>query len=247
MRVLARKEICIAAKHVITHRIFGECYMVTKEQPVGLIDYTLPKSDATKADIKRLCEEAKKYGFWSVCVNPTYVSVATDILGETDVKVCSVVGFPLGANTPEVKALEAEKAVKDGASEIDMVMNIGALKSRDYELVKREIRGVVERAKAQKDTIVKVIIETGLLTEDEKVLACRLVKESGADFVKTSTGFNAPGANVHDVKLMRKTVGSDFGVKASGGIRTYRDAKKLIEAGANRIGTSSGIAIIEGV
>jgi deoxyribose-phosphate aldolase len=221
--------------------------MVTKEQLGKLIDHTLLKPDAAKADIKRLCEEAKKYGFWSVCVNPTYVSVATDILGETDVKVCSVVGFPLGANTPEVKALEAEKAIKDGAGEIDMVMNIGALKSRDYELVRRDIREVVERAKAQKDTIVKVIIETGLLTEDEKVLACRMVKESGADFVKTSTGFNAPGANVHDVKLMRNTVGSDFGVKASGGIRTYSDAKKLIEAGANRIGTSSGIAIIQGV
>jgi deoxyribose-phosphate aldolase len=221
--------------------------MLTKEQLAKLIDHTLLKPDAAKADIKRLCEEAEKYGFWSVCVNPTYVSVAIDILGETDVKVCSVVGFPLGANTPEVKALEAETAIKDGASEIDMVMNVGALKSCDYELVKRDIRGVVGRAKAQKDTVVKVIIETGLLTEDEKVLACRLVKESGADFVKTSTGFNAPGANVNDVKLMRNTVGSDFGVKASGGIRTYSDAKKLIEAGASRIGTSSGIAIIEGV
>jgi deoxyribose-phosphate aldolase len=221
--------------------------MLTKEQLAKLIDHTLLKPDAAKADIKRLCEEAEKYGFWSVCVNPTYVSVAIDILGETDVKVCSVVGFPLGANTPEVKALEAETAIKDGASEIDMVMNVGALKSCDYELVKRDIRGVVGRAKAQKDTVVKVIIETGLLTEDEKVLACRLVKESGADFVKTSTGFNAPGANVNDVKLMRHTVGSDFGVKASGGIRTYSDAKKLIEAGASRIGTSSGIAIIEGV
>ena len=221
--------------------------MVTKEQLAKLIDHTLLKPNAAKEDIKRLCGEAKKYGFWSVCVNPTYVSVATDILRETDVKVCSVVGFPLGATTPEVKALEAQKAIKDGASEIDMVINIGALKSRDYELVKRDIHEVVERAKVQKDTVVKVIIETGLLTEDEKVLACRLVKESGAGFVKTSTGFNAPGANVHDVQLMRKTVGSDFDVKASGGIRTYRDAKKLIEAGANRIGTSSGIAIIEGV
>jgi len=221
--------------------------MITKEQLAKLIDHTLLKPDATKDDIKRLCEEAKKYGFWSVCVNPTYVSLATDILGETDVKVCSVVGFPLGANTPEVKALEAERAVNDGASEIDMVMNIGALKSRDYELVKEDIRKVVERAQARKNTVVKVIIEAGLLTEDEKVLACRLVKESGADFVKTSTGFNAPGATVHDVKLMRSVVGSDFGVKASGGIRTYRDAAKLVEAGANRIGTSSGVAIIEEV
>ncbi len=221
--------------------------MITKEQLAKLIDHTLLKPDATKDDIKRLCEEAKKYGFWSVCVNPAYVSLATEILAETDVKVCSVVGFPLGANAPEVKALEAERAVNDGASEIDMVINVGALKSRDYELVKEDIRKVVERAKARRDTVVKVIIETGLLTEDEKVLACRLVKESGADFVKTSTGFNAPGATVDDVKLMRSVVGSDFGVKASGGIRTYRDAAKLVEAGANRIGTSSGIAIIEEV
>ncbi len=218
--------------------------MVTKEQLAKLIDHTLLKPNATKDEIKRLCEEAIKHSFWSVCVNPTYVSLATDILGGTEVKVCSVVGFPLGANTPEIKALEAEKATKDGASEIDMVINIGALKSRDYEIVKRDIREVVEHAKARKDIVVKVIIETGLLTEEEKVIASRLVKESGADFVKTSTGFNAPGANVHDVKLIRETVGPDFGLKASGGIRTYRDAVKLIEAGANRIGTSSGIAIV---
>ena len=218
--------------------------MVTKEQLAKLIDHTLLKPNATQDEIKRLCEEAMKHSFWSVCVNPTYVSLATDILGGTEVKVCSVVGFPLGANTPEIKALEAEKATKDGASEIDMVINIGALKSRDYEIVKRDIREVVEHAKARKDIVVKVIIETGLLTEEEKVIASRLVKESGADFVKTSTGFNAPGANVHDVKLIRETVGPDFGLKASGGIRTYRDAVKLIEAGANRIGTSSGIAIV---
>ena len=218
--------------------------MVTKEQLAKLIDHTLLKPNATKDEIKRLCEEAMKHSFWSVCVNPTYVSLATDILGGTEVKVCSVVGFPLGANTSEMKALEAEKATKDGASEIDMVINIGALKSRDYEIVKRDIREVVEHAKARKDIVVKVIIETGLLTEEEKVIASRLVKESGADFVKTSTGFNAPGANVHDVKLIRETVGPDFGLKASGGIRTYRDAVKLIEAGANRIGTSSGIAIV---
>jgi deoxyribose-phosphate aldolase len=218
--------------------------MVTKEQLAKLIDHTLLKPNAAKDEIKRLCEEAMKHSFRSVCVNPTYVSLATDILGGTEVKVCSVVGFPLGANTPEIKALEAEKATKDGASEIDMVINIGALKSRDYEIVKRDIREVVEHAKARKDIVVKVIIETGLLTEEEKVIASRLVKESGADFVKTSTGFNAPGANVHDVKLIRETVGPDFGLKASGGIRTYRDAVKLIEAGANRIGTSSGIAIV---
>lgn len=218
--------------------------MVAKEQIAKLIDHTLLKPDATKDDIQRLCEEAKKYGFWSVCVNPTYVSLATNILGETHVRVCSVVGFPIGANKPEVKAFEAERAINDGAHEIDMVINVGALKSRDYELVKEDIREVVECAKARKDTVVKVIIETGLLTDDEKVLACKLVKESGADFVKTSTGFNAPGANAYDVKLLRSAVGSNFGVKASGGIRTYCDAEKLIEAGANRIGTSSGVAIM---
>lgn len=218
--------------------------MVTKDQLSKLIDHTLLKPNASKDDIERLCEEAKKHGFWSVCVNPTYVSLATEILRETDVKVCSVVGFPLGANAPEVKAVEAEKAIDDGANEIDMVINIGALKSRDYELVKRDIREVVDRAKRNEDTVVKVIIETGLLTDDEKVLACRFVKESGADFVKTSTGFNAPGATVHDIKFLRNVVGPSFGLKASGGIRTYRDAIKLIEAGANRIGTSSGISII---
>jgi len=220
--------------------------MITKEQLAKLIDHTFLKTNATKDDIMRLCQEAKKYGFWSVCVNPTYVSLATHILRGSDVKVCSVVGFPLGANTPEVKALEAEKAITDGADEIDMVINLGALKSRAYELVERDIRRVVECTKARrKDIIVKVIIETGLLTEDEKVLACRLVKKAGADFVKTSTGFNGSGATIHDVKLIRNAVGPDFGVKASGGIRTYSDAKKLIEAGADRIGTSSGVVIIE--
>lgn len=218
--------------------------MITKEQLAKLIDHTILKPTATKTDIRRLCDEAKKYGFWSVCVNPTYVSLATTILKKTPVKVCSVTGFPLGANTSEVKALEAEKAIIDGASEIDMVLNIGALKSHEDELVMRDIREVVGRAKSQRETVVKVIIECGLLTEDEKIFACKLVKESGADFVKTSTGFNAPGANVHDVKLIRNVVGSDLGIKASGGIRTYRDAIKLIEAGANRIGTSSGVAII---
>jgi len=219
--------------------------MITKEQLAKLIDHTLLKPDITKGAVIQLCEEAKKYGFWAVCVNPTYISLATDVLRGTDVKVCSVIGFPLGANTPEVKALEAERAVNDGASEIDMVINIGALKSHDYILVKRDILKVVERARArQKDTIVKVIIETGLLTEDEKVLACKLVKDAGADFVKTSTGFNASGATVHDVELLKNIIGPNLGVKASGGIRTYHEAIKLIEAGADRIGTSSGVEII---
>ena len=219
--------------------------MITKNQLAKLIDHTLLKPNATKDDITRICEEAENYGFWSVCVNPTYVKLATEIVRGTDVRVCTVVGFPLGANVPEVKAFEAEKAVSDGANEIDMVINIGALKSHDYELVKRDIRKVVERAKTcRKDTVVKVIIETGLLTENEKVLACRLVKNAEADFVKTSTGFNASGATVQDVKLIRSTVGPNFGVKASGGIRTYSEVMKLVKAGANRIGTSSGVAII---
>jgi deoxyribose-phosphate aldolase len=221
--------------------------MITREKMASLIDQTLLKPDATKDDIKRLCQEAINYGFWSVCVNPSYISLAARILRDTQVKVCSVVGFPLGANTPEVKAFEAEKAIRDGANEIDMVINLGALKSGDYELVKRDIRDIVKQGvRAQRDTIVKVIIETGFLSDDEKALACEVVKESGANFVKTSTGFNTRGATVQDVRVIRKLVGPEFGVKASGGIRTYRDAVKLIEAGANRIGTSSGTSIIKG-
>jgi len=195
--------------------------MLDKKKLARLIDHTLLRADATRDDIKRLCQEAKKFGFWSACVNPYYVSLASEILKNSDVKICSVVGFPLGANTSETKVYEAEKAVNDGASEVDMVMNIGALKSGDCELVKRDIQRVVKRVKSQKDTIVKVIIETGLLTDDEKVFASKLVKEAGADFVKTSTGFNNYGATVHDVRLIRKTVGARFGVKASGGIKTY--------------------------
>lgn len=226
----------------------GQNYMITREKMASLIDQTLLKPDATKDDIKRLCQEAINYGFWSVCVNPSYISLAARILRDTQVKVCSVVGFPLGANTPEVKSFEAEKAIRDGANEIDMVINLGALKSGDYELVKRDIGDVVKQGvRAQRDTIVKVIIETGFLSDDEKALACQVVKESGANFVKTSTGLNTRGATVQDVKFIRKIVGPEFGVKASGGIRTYRDAMKLIEAGANRIGTSSGSSIIKGI
>ena len=221
--------------------------MITREKMASLIDQTLLKPDATKDDIRRLCQEAMNYGFWSVCVNPSYISLAASILQDTEVKICSVVGFPLGANTPEVKAFEAEKALRDGANEIDMVINLGALKSGDYELVKRDTRYVVEKGiRFQRDTIVKVIIETGLLSDNEKALACKIVKESGANFVKTSTGINTRGATVQDVKFIRKLVGPEFGVKASGGIRTYGEAVKLIEAGANRIGTSSGISIIKG-
>jgi deoxyribose-phosphate aldolase len=211
----------------------------------SFIDHTLLKPDATKDQIRRLCEEALSFGFWSVCVNPSYVSLAARILQNTQVKVCCVVGFPLGANTEEVKVLEAEKAIIDGANEIDMVINLGALKSLNYELVKRDIMNIVKKAKdTQRDILVKVIIETGLLSHEEKVVACKLVKESGAHFVKTSTGINTTGATFQDVKLLRKTVGPKLGVKASGGIRTYPDALNLIKAGATRLGTSSGLAII---
>ena len=220
--------------------------MITREKMAGLIDHTLLKPDATRDDIKRLCQEAIQYSFWSVCVNPSYVSLAASILRDTEVRVCSVVGFPLGANIPEVKAFEAERALEDGANEIDMVINIGALKAGDYELVRRDIEHVVKQGnRFQRDAIVKVIIETGLLTNKEVALACQVVKESGANFVKTSTGINTGGAKVQDVKLIRNLVGPEFGVKASGGIRTYKDAVKLIEAGANRIGTSSGTSIVK--
>lgn len=219
--------------------------MITKEQLAKLIEHTLLRPDATKDSIIQLCEEAKNYNFWSVCVNPTYISLASNILRGTDVKVCGVIGFPFGASIPDVKALEAERAIIDGASEIDMVINIGALKSYNYELVKKDIAKVVERTnKYQKDIIVKVIIETGLLTEAEKVTACKLVKDAGANFVKTSTGFNTSGATVHDIKLLKNSIGTNLGIKASGGIKTFNDAIKLIKAGADRIGTSSGVEII---
>lgn len=223
--------------------------MITKEQLAKLIDHTLLKPDTTEDSIKQLCEEAKKYNFCSICVNPAYISLASSILSGTDIKVCSVIGFPLGASTPKVKALEAETAISNGASEIDMVINIGWLKSHNYELIKREIREVVEHARSfQKDVVVKVIIETGLLTKDEKEVACKLINESGANFVKTSTGFNAPGATVYDIKLLKKIlkkIDPNIKIKASGGIHTFREAIKLIKAGADRIGTSSGVAIME--
>lgn len=207
------------------------------------IDHTLLKPDASQEQIMNLIEEATEHDFASVCVNPTWVAFAAQALKGTDVKVCTVIGFPLGANTPEVKAFEAEDAIQNGADEIDMVINIGALKSQDYELVEKDIRAVVEAAKG---TLVKVIIETCLLTEDEKVKACQLAQEAGADFVKTSTGFSTGGATVADVTLMRETVGPDMGVKASGGARSYEDALAFIEAGATRIGASSGVAIMKG-
>ena len=207
------------------------------------IDHTLLKPDASQEQIETLIEEAKKYDFASVCVNPTWVNFAAQALKATDVKVCTVIGFPLGANTPELKAFETSDAIQNGANEVDMVINIGALKSRNFDLVERDIRAVVEAAKG---TLVKVIIETCLLTDDEKVKACQIAQKAGADFVKTSTGFSTGGATVADVALMRKTVGPDMGVKASGGARSYEDALAFIEAGATRIGASSGVAIMEG-
>ncbi|MDL2432865.1 deoxyribose-phosphate aldolase [Streptococcus sp. SC1] len=207
------------------------------------IDHTLLKPDASQEQIETLIEEAKKYDFASVCVNPTWVNFAAQALKATDVKVCTVIGFPLGANTPELKAFETSDAIQNGANEIDMVINIGALKSRNFDLVERDIRAVVEAAKG---TLVKVIIETCLLTDDEKVKACQIAQKAGADFVKTSTGFSTGGATVADVALMRKTIGPDMGVKASGGARSYEDALAFIKAGATRIGASSGVAIMEG-
>lgn len=211
-----------------------------------MIDHTLLKPDATDSEIKKLADEAKEYGFASVCVNPCHVKLVADALKDTDVKVCTVIGFPLGANTTETKVFEAKEAILNGANEIDMVLNIGKLKSGDYDYVKKDIEAVTNTAKFFGEVIVKVILETCYLTDDEKVRACKITVDAGADFVKTSTGFGSGGATVHDVELMRKTVGENFGVKASGGIRTADFAKEIVKAGANRIGTSSGIQIVTG-
>lgn len=217
---------------------------ISKRELAKMMDHTLVNLTATREDVKKLCGEAEKHGFGCVCVNPTYVSLAAQLLKGTNVKVCSTVGFPYGITLPEVKAFEAEKAMENGAREIDMVINLSALKSRDYETVRKDIEMVVNVKRSCEDILVKVIIETGLLTDEEKVLACKIVKEAGADFVKTSTGL-AGGATVEDVQLMRKTVGKDMGVKAAGGIRTLKRALAMIRAGANRIGTSTAVAIIE--
>ena len=219
---------------------------ISKAQLAKMIDSTNIKPDATKEQIVKLCQDAIKYGFKCVAVNPTYVPLAVKLLKNSDVKVCTTVGFPYGATLPEVKAYEAKRVVELGAEEIDMVINISAFKSGDYELVKRDIEAVVAIKEQNPNLIVKVIIETGLLkTKEEKVKACRLVKEAGADFVKTSVGTFGK-ATVEDIRLMRKAVGENFGVKAAGGIRTYQDAIKMVEAGANRIGTSAAVAIVEG-
>lgn len=206
------------------------------------IDHTLLKAFATENDIRRICDEAKKYDFKSVCVNPTNVALAKSLLEGTDVLVCTVIGFPLGANTKEVKALETMDAVHNGADEIDMVINIGKAKEHDYEYIENEIKLVVA-ASAGKTT--KVIIETCYLTDEEKVNCCLAAKQANASFVKTSTGFGTGGATPEDIKLMRETVGSEMGVKASGGVRNLEDLEKMVENGATRIGASSGVAIME--
>lgn len=211
----------------------------------NMIDHTLLKADASKEAIIKLAEEAKEYKFASVCVNPANVSTAYEVLKDTpEVKVCTVIGFPLGASTPETKAFETTDAIAKGATEVDMVINIGALKDKQDDLVERDIKAVVEAAKGK--ALTKVIIETCLLTDEEKVRACELSVKAGADFVKTSTGFSTGGATVEDIALMRKTVGPDIGVKASGGVRSLQDVQALVEAGATRIGASSGIAIVKG-
>ena len=210
-----------------------------------MIDHTLLKAEATKEQIETLCAEAKQFNFASVCVNPTWVKRSSELLQGTDVLVCTVIGFPLGANTPAVKAFEAKDAIANGAKEVDMVINIGALKDKNYELVQADIAAVVEAAKDS--ALVKVIIESCLLTDEEKVKACELAVAAGADYVKTSTGFSTGGATAEDIALMRKTVGPELGVKASGGVRSLEDMKKMVEAGATRIGASSGVAIMNGL
>lgn len=209
-----------------------------------LIDHTLLKPDATQQQVAQLCHEARKYHFASVCVNSTNVTLCAQLLKGSGIPVCTVVGFPLGATLTEVKVFEAEYAIRDGASEVDMVINIGALKSKDHELVKQDIASVA-RVCHTHNAILKAIVETALLTDEEKEVACQLAMTAGADFVKTSTGFGPGGATVEDVALMRRVVGPTMGVKAAGGIRTYADARRMIEAGANRLGASASVKIIE--
>lgn len=212
------------------------------EELAKIIDHTNLKPDACLKDIEKLCEEARNYNFASVCVNPANVSYAAHLLDETDIKICTVISFPLGASTSKIKFFETKNAVESGASEIDMVMNIGALKSGHIEEVESDIGSVLAAAGG---SVVKVIIETALLTEEEKINACNLVKEAGAHFIKTSTGFGYSGATVEDIKLIKETVGSSMGIKASGGIRDLKTALLMIDAGATRIGTSSGVQIMK--
>src|SRR5687768_12713217 len=222
--------------------VLGET--ATAHDWASLIDHTLLKPEATESDIRKLCDEAARFGFASVCVNPGWVKVATEFLKGSGVPVCTVIGFPLGATLPDVKAYEARRAIFNGAREVDMVINVGALKSGDDCAVEDDIRAVVEAAH-ENGVLLKVIIETALLTDDEKVRACLAAKNAGADFVKTSTGFSKGGATVDDVALMRRTVGRALGVKASGGVKGIDDARAMFEAGATRIGASVGVKIAQ--
>jgi deoxyribose-phosphate aldolase len=218
--------------------------MLANDDIAGLIDHTLLKPEATADDIRRICAEAKRYKFASVCVNPYWTKLVAGELAGSPVKVCTVVGFPLGASSTAIKRAEAESAIQDGAREIDMVLNIGELRGGNYDAVRQDIRAVVE-ASHRGGAIVKVILETALLDDNQKLTACSMAKSEGADFVKTSTGFGPSGATVHDVELMRGVVGPEMGVKASGGIRTLDDVRLMIAAGANRIGASASVKIVE--
>ncbi len=209
-----------------------------------IIDHTLLKPEATGEQVQQLCREALQYGFASVCINPVHVKLAAQLLKNSAVKVCTVVGFPLGATLTPVKVFETEQVLDDGATEIDMVINIGALKSKDDVTVQQDITAVVQAAH-RRNALVKVIIETALLTDEEKIRACQLAQKAGTDFVKTSTGFSTAGATPEDVALMRRVVGPDIGVKAAGGVRTLADARKMIAAGATRLGASAGVTIVQ--
>jgi deoxyribose-phosphate aldolase len=210
----------------------------------SLIDHTILKAEATRQDVLKVCAEAREYGFASVCVNPYWVPLAAHQLAGSGVKVCTVVGFPLGATSTESKVNEAVSAIRQGAGEIDMVLNIGELRSGDFESVKVDIAAVVEASHAH-GSIVKVILETALLDDAQKITACKLAKAAKADFVKTSTGFSTAGATVHDIELMRRAVGPDIGVKASGGIRTFEDFQSMVAAGASRVGASASVKIVQ--
>lgn len=216
---------------------------MTKQELAGMMDHTLLKAFATTEDIKRICEEAIEIGAASVCVNPVHVKQVSQLLKDTKVKTCTVIGFPLGANTSETKAFEAKDAIAKGAQEVDMVINIGALKAGNKEQVYEDIKAVVDAAEGR---VVKVIIETCYLTDDEKVIACKAALKAGADFVKTSTGFGTGGANAHDVELMKKTVCSSMKVKASGGMRAWKDVEPILKAGADRLGVSASLDILKG-
>ena len=207
-----------------------------------MIDHTVLKADTPLETVKRICDEAMEYGFASVCINPCHVAYCADYLKDSDVNVCTVIGFPLGANTSAVKAFETKDAIANGADEIDMVMNIGALKDKNYDLVRNDVKAVVEAANG---TLVKVILETCLLTEDEIKKACELCVEAKADYVKTSTGFSTRGATIEDVRIMKEAVHGKAKVKAAGGVRTHEDMVKIVEAGADRIGTSAGCSLVD--